>query len=201
MKRMKYLAMLAAMVLGIAASGVAQEDYYGQRPTAADKYGHSEVLLARVDISGPPVQQMFLSSQQGKQYLYVDQGQSPGVTVLDVTNPKAPKVIKRNIAWPGDSANGQLEAIGATGKVALSEVQEGQQQRPQPSEINVLDLTDPSQPKLLASIKNVTAVLHGGNLLYVANDKGVSVIQQQPTEAEQHQCTSEAAISEMPDCY
>ncbi len=174
---------------------------------AADKYGQSEHVLARVPVSGPPIQQMFLSTQNGKHYLYVDQGEDPGVTVVDVTNPQNPKVVKQNIRWPGDSANGQLEVLGAGGKVAISQVPQGQQRSLQPREVSLLDLTNPSHPVVLHSFRNVTAVLpdNGRNLIYVANKHGVSVVEHHITQigwAMQHECTSEAAISAMPpECY
>ncbi len=174
---------------------------------ASDKYGQSERVLARVPISGPPVRQMFIRAHNGRHYLYVDQGENPGVTLVDVTNPKHPKIVKEDIRWPGDSANGQLEMFGGNNNVAMSQVREGQQQPLQPRELNLLDLTNPSHPYVLRSFQNVTAVLpdNGRNLIYVANNQGVSLVEHHITQmgwAMQHECTSEAAISAMPpDCY
>jgi hypothetical protein len=174
---------------------------------AADQYGRSEIVLARVPISGPPVRQMFLSRQNGKHYLYVDQGENPGVTVVDVTNPRDPKIARQNIAWPGDTASGQLEIIGARGNVGISEVRQRQQQPPRPREINILDLTDPSHPHVLQTFKDVTALLpeDGRGLLYVANNEGVWILQHHISQrgwAVQHECNSESAIQAMPpDCY
>ncbi len=174
---------------------------------ATDKYGQSEIVLSRVAISGPPVRQMFLVRENGKHYLYVDQGETSGVTVVDVSDPKNPKIIQQNIHWPDSSASGQMEIIGANGTVAMSEVREGRQRPPRPREINILDLTNPSHPRVLETFKDVTAVLpeNSRNLLYVANNEGVSLIEHRVSQrgwAVQHECTSEAAIQSMPpDCY
>jgi hypothetical protein len=175
--------------------------------SATDKYGQSEFVLSHVPITGPAVRQMFLTSRNGKHYLYIDQGEDPGVTVVDVTNPKNPTVVQKNIAWPGNTANGQLEILGANGDVAMSQVRENQQPPLQLRDINILDLTNPSHPRVLETFKAVTAVLpdNGRNLIYIANNEGISLVQHHVTQtgwAMQHECTSEAAISSMPpECY
>jgi hypothetical protein len=172
---------------------------------AADKYGQSEVVLSHVPITGPPVRQMFLVRENGKHYLYVDQGETPGVCVVDVTNPKDPKIVKQHIAWPDDG--GQMEIIGANGTVAMSQVQEGRQRPPRVRDINILDLTNPSHPRVLETFKDVTAVLpdNARNLLFVANNEGISLVEHHISQrgwAVQHECTSESAIQAMPpDCY
>jgi hypothetical protein len=173
---------------------------------AADKYGQSEIVLSRVPISGPAVRQMFLVRENGKRHLYVDQGEPDGVTVVDVSNPKVPRIVQKDLNWPDSSGSGEVEIINASGTVGISEVREGRQRPPRSRDINVLDLTDPSHPHVLETFKDVTALLpeNSRNLLYVANKDGVLLVEHRVSQmgwAVQHECNSESAFSTTPDCY
>jgi hypothetical protein len=52
-------------------------------------------VIAHLPLSGLPADQMFLQQQGRKQYLYVQQGGQTGFTIVDVSKPKHPKVLKQ----------------------------------------------------------------------------------------------------------
>ncbi len=176
------------------------------RATAADKApdvnGRSASVIAHLALPGPSPSQMFLRNQNGKQYLYVDQGKQE-ISVVDVSNPRHPKLLSR-AAWPQQVASGQLQLIGSG--LALSENPQNQSARSAPENVNILDLTNPAQPQVLAHFSGVTGVVpdNARNLVFLANGDGLWIVHDRVTQrayAREHECTSEAEINPMPDCY
>ncbi len=172
----------------------------------ADQYGQRANVIGRIPISGPPVRQMFLSTQGTKHYLYIDQGGPNGVTVVDVTRPGSPQVVQQNVPWPDNVANQQMQVVGSN--TGISEQHQNSANRPpRPKEVNILDLTNPTHPVVLETFKDVSTVVpdNGRNLIYVAEPNEVLLVQHRVSQvgwAVQHECTSESAISAMPpDCY
>ena len=55
---------------------------------------------------------MFAREHAGKQYLYIEQASKEGFTIVDVTKPREPSVIKR-MAWRNEASGGKLEMVGA----------------------------------------------------------------------------------------
>jgi hypothetical protein len=178
----------------------------GPRATAADRTpdvnGRSATVIAHLALPGPPASQMLLRSQNGKEYLYLDQGKQE-ISVVDVSNPRQPKLINR-AAWPQQVAAGQLQLIGSG--LAISENPQNQPALKAPENINILDLTNPAQPQVLAHFSGVTSVLpdNARNLVFLANANGLWIVHQRVTQKEyarEHECTSAAETNPMPDCY
>ncbi len=176
------------------------------RATAADKApdvnGRSATVIAHLALPGPSPSQMLLRRQHGKQYLYVDQGKQD-ISVVDVSNPRKPKLISR-AAWPQQGASGQLQFIDSG--LAISENPQNQPALSAPENVNILDLTNPAQPQVLAHFSGVTSVLpdNARNLVFLANANGLWIVHERVTQrayAREHECTSEAELNPMPDCY
>jgi hypothetical protein len=173
---------------------------------AADQNGQSANVIGRIPISGPPVRQMLLSTQGAKHFLYVDQGGSNGVTLVDVTHPGNPQIVQQHVKWPDSTANQQMEVVGSN--MAVTQQREGASNRePRPKEVNILDLTNPSHPVVLDTFRDVSTVVpdNSRNLIFVAEPTEVLLVQHHVSQvgwAVQHECNSESAISAMPpDCY
>ena len=174
-------------------------------PTAAqapDSNGQSAVIVAHLSLPGPSVTQMFLQKQNGKQYLYVNQGQ----VVVDVTRADHPSLVSH--AGPSRAANGQVEQLGSD--LAVSEQPEGRaaavSKRPAHDTVNVLDTTDPMHPQVLQTFSGVTSILPDidRNLIFIANNEGLWIVRHrvgQGAYAKRHLCTSESALTPEPDCY
>src|SRR6201987_4415111 len=75
-------------------------------------------VVAHLALSGSPTSQMDLHENGGKQYLYIGANSNEGFTVVDVTNPDQPNVIKR-VAWPNEASTGRLQMV--SGGLALAE--------------------------------------------------------------------------------
>jgi len=172
-----------------------------------DSNGHSAMVIGHLPLPGPSATQMLLQRQDGKLYLYVDQGGKENVAVVDVTSPSRPSVVNR-VAWPSRLANGEVQPLGSG--LALSEVPERQTMAlgtsRTPQTVSVLDLADPAHPQVLASFSGVTSTLPdtARNLIFIANADGLWIVRHrvgQSAYAMRHQCTSEAALDPEPDCY
>jgi hypothetical protein len=162
--------------------------------------GNSAVVVAHLPLPGPSATQMLLQRQNGKLYLYVDQGGRERVAMIDVTRPSNPSVVN-HLAWPGRMAKGDLQPLGSG--LALSEAPEAAHA---PQTVSVLDMSDPAHPRVLETFYEVTSTLPdiARNLIFIANADGLWIVRNrvgQSAYALRHQCTSEAALDPEPDCY
>jgi hypothetical protein len=163
-------------------------------------------VVAHLALSGSPTSQMDLHENGDKQYLYIGANSNEGVTVLDVTNPDQPKVIKR-VAWPNQASTGRLQMV--SGGLALAEGPDSDSMAaaPPPSTmtVKVLDLSDPANPRTVLSFSGVTSTLddEARNLVYITNREGLWILrnnQAQAAAAKQHACTSDDAYNDVASC-
>ncbi len=141
-------------------------------PTDIQIVGHS-------DLGGVRGLNMFLLEQQGRWYLYAGHASEQGFTIIDVTDPTDPKVIKSVTAQdPGSS--GILEQIGnltfstTEGKPAEGG---GDPQTTVADKFTLWDLTDPVNPKALRQFSEVTGVLvDERKCIYVMDREGLWVL-------------------------
>jgi hypothetical protein len=161
-------------------------------------------VVAHISLPGAAANQMFLQQTGGKQYLYVDQGANQGYTIVDVSHPTQPRMVKH-------VDQGNLEVVG--NRLALSESPEGAPKAEgdsktiarstKPSEtVKMLDMSDPANPRTIQSFSGVTSVLpdRGRNLLYIANNEGLWVVRQNRRAPQIPPCTSSDAMAANPDC-
>src|ERR1700732_2362774 len=85
---------------------------------AATPAEQPETVVAHVPLAGSPTNQMDRQENDGKQYLYIGANSNQGVTIVDVTNPGQPYVIRR-LAWPNQASIGKLQLV--SGGLALGE--------------------------------------------------------------------------------
>jgi hypothetical protein len=163
-------------------------------------------IIAHLVLSGGPASQMFLREQNGNEYLLIRQTSEAGVTVIDVTKPSHPSIVKRT-TWPNDTSTGNLEIVG--GGLALEETPEPTGHTVTTSNskeiVQILDLSDATNPVLLESFSGVTSVLNDAvhNLVYIANNDGLWIVRQQTDRSivdQPHRCTSEDAFNEIASC-
>ena len=155
--------------------------------------------------------QMLLQNKGDKQYLYVQKASKEGFTVVDVTKPLLPSLVKASVASSGATA-GRLEMAGPD--VGLAEVPDKNSKAvlrstDNPTEtVKILDLSDPAHPKVLQTFTGVTSILQdpGRGLIYLANNEGLWILSHSKpgvlTPAKKKRpCGSEDAIAAMPpDC-
>ena len=172
---------------------------YAKKP---DKTSQPASVIAHLPLQGAAPSQMYLQARGDKRYLYIDQGSNQGYTVVDITKPAQPSVVKR-------VDSGKVQVAGSD--VALAETPEqgktvAHSHAPTES-VTVLDTSDPANPKTLQTFQGVTSVLQDNprGLIFLTNNEGLWILQQ--TEARMRParkkppCNSESAISAMPpDC-
>jgi len=190
--RMAVTMIAALSYLGLAAIPMAAQD--------VNSSGNSAVIVAHLPLPGASATQMLLQSQNGKLYLYVDQGESRTVAMIDVTQPSHPIVVD-HIAWPSRVAKGDVHLLGSG--MALSETPEAVRT---PRTVDVLDMSDAAHPRVLETFYGVTSTLPDieRNLVFIANADGLWIVRNrvgQAAYAARHRCTSEAAMTSEPDCY
>jgi hypothetical protein len=187
---------------------------------AKDKPTEQVSVIAHLSLPGTPVSKMFLQEESGRQYLYVQQPSKDGFTVVDVTKPNKPNIVKR-AAFPNAATNGSLQMVGSGIAIAETPDKDTQasdtsaQKAPAsstgkaqatakarvPETIRVLDVSDPQNPKTLRTFEKVSSILSDGgrHLIYITNDEGLWILrhhEEKPT----HLCDSEEVFSPIANC-
>jgi hypothetical protein len=167
-------------------------------------------VIAHLPLQESPGNEMLLQNKGDKQYLYVQKASKQGFTVVDVTRPGLPSLVKASAA-SNDATAGKLEMAGPD--VALAEVPDKSSKgiirsTDYPTEtVKILDLSDPAHPKVLQTFTGVTSILQDPSrgLIYLANNEGLWILNHsrpgiKPAKAKKA-CNSEDAIAAMPpDC-
>jgi hypothetical protein len=163
-------------------------------------------VVAHRPLAGSLTTQMDLQENNGKQYLYISANSNRGLTVIDVTNPGRPNVIKR-LGWPNEASAGRLQLV--SGGLALAEGPDNDLMAADPAlstrTIKVLDLSDPTNPRAVLSFSGVTSTLNdeAHNLVYITNSEGLWVLrnnQALAAAAKKHACNSDDAYNDVASC-
>jgi hypothetical protein len=179
-------------------------------------------VIAHLPLPGTPVSQLLLREQGSKQYLYVQQTAKEGFTVIDVTQPEHPSVVK-NVNLPAKGSDEKLEMLSSG--LALAETPDspstgGTQHElspaksqtasgavaPRTESIRVLDLSDPKNPRTLRTFDGVTKVLaeDARGLIYITNGEGLWILRHNPNGENKKRslppCDSESVFSPVVDC-
>ena len=163
-------------------------------------------VVAHVLLSGSATNQMDLQENGGKQYLYISANSHEGLTVVDVTNPDKPNVIRR-LAWPNQASSGSLQLV--SGGLALAEGPDSGSMAADPipstRTVKVLDLSDPANPGAILSFSGVTSTLNdeAHNLVYITNSEGLWIVrnnQALAAFARPHPCNSDDAYNDLASC-
>ncbi len=159
-------------------------------------------IIAHIALPGAPANQMLLQDVNGKEYLYLVRNSRKGFTVVDVTRPSRPNLVKR-VAWPDGASAGRLQLVSNTlGLAEGSAARPGSPAESAPETIELMDLSDPANPRTVQSFSGVTSVLtdEGRRLIYVTNTDGLWVLRGQPDKYVTHACASDDAQAPMPSC-
>jgi hypothetical protein len=163
-------------------------------------------IVAHVSLSGSQTTQINLQENDGKQYLYIAANSNQGVTIVDVTNPGQPNVIRR-VAWPNQASSGRLQLVSAGLALAEGPDSGSMTADPVPSTrtVNILDLSDPTNPRAILSFSGVTSTLNdeAHNLVYITNGEGLWIVRNNQALgafARPHACTSDDAYNDVASC-
>jgi hypothetical protein len=167
-------------------------------------------VIAHLPLQEATGSEMLLQNRGEKEYLYVQKASNQGFLIVDVTRPRLPSLVNRT-ARSSDATAGRLEMAGPD--VGLAEVPDKTSKgvirsTENPTEtVKILDLTDPSHPKVLQTFTGVTGILQdpGRGLIYLANNDGLWILDHSKPRLtpskKKPDCGSEDALSGMPpDC-
>jgi hypothetical protein len=169
-------------------------------------------VIAHLSLDDAPGTQMLMQSRDDKKYLYVQKASKDGFTIVDVTAPQHPTVVKTSAATNNATA-GKLEMAGSN--LALAVVPDKNAKgvlhnTDNPTQtVNLLDMSDPTHPKVIQTFKHVTSVLQdpGRGLIFLANNQGLWILNYpkpgllETKPKTMKPCGSESAIQAMPpDC-
>lgn len=163
-------------------------------------------VVAKVALAGAPASQIFFQEIGGKQYLYIGEDSKEGFTLVDVTKPEKPGIIKR-VSLPKEISTGRLQMV--SGGLALVEGSDSGSLKadpPAPARTGkVLDLSDTINPRVVLSFSGVTDTLEdeARNLVYITNGEELWILrnnQTLATAAEPRACTSDHAYNDVASC-
>ena len=143
-----------------------------QTPSGTD---HIDVI-AHIPLSGGPVVQLTSGTHWRRDYLYLGHGTVNAVTVLDVTDPTAPKAVDTlDLALP--EAKGNVSAVVGNAVLVTSRAS-----APAPQTVTILSYADPEHPKVARQFSGVTSMLKDTSrgLIYLANAEGLWVLRLDP---------------------
>lgn len=176
------------------------------QPRPVKPSGQPATVVAHISLSGYAASQMALHENGDKRYLYLGANSNEGLTVVDVTNPEKPNLIKR-LAWPNQASTGRLQMV--SGGLALAEGPDGDSAAPEPAPaartVKVLDFSDPVNPRTILSFSGVTSTLdeEARNLVYITNGEGLWILrnnQALAAAAKRHACNSDDAYNDVASC-
>ncbi len=181
--------------------------------------GNSVRVIAHISLPGTPVRQTFLQEHRGRQYLYIQQAGQHGFTIVDVTKPSRPRVVKQ-VTFSDHVAKERLRMVGAglaiaegteakpanlgngiatTTREALSGT--GARRDSRTRFVRLLSLSDPTRPLTLQTFEGVTSILPEDerNLIYITNRAGLWILLHRRDLARQI-CESESRFSNSGMC-
>jgi hypothetical protein len=149
-------------------------------------------VVAHLLLPGSAVRQIFLQQENGKQYLYLQQ--NTHFTVVDVSDPKNPRVVDRA------ASAGKLTDVGAGIAIAVQSDQSGQASIPTQT-IRLVDVSDPKNPHTAKKFDGVTSVYSedARQLIYLTNSEGLWVVKHYETFRLPF-CTTESEENSVAQC-
>jgi hypothetical protein len=194
--RLNMAVVLAALSLLIVPAAVAKH-------RAANSPEQPATVIAHIALPGAPANQILSQERDGKQYLYLVRNSRKGFMVVDVTKPSQPNLLQR-VAWPDSASAGRLQVVSGTlGLAEGSSLHSASAMAaPPPETVELLDLSDPANPRTIQSFSGVSSVFtdESHNLIYLTNAEGLWIVRSRPEKYVLHPCTTADATNPMPSC-
>jgi len=111
-----------------------------------------------------------------RNYLYLGHDSESPVTILDVTDPTAPKAVG-TLDLPMQEANGNVSTVVGNAVLVASSTSP-----PAPETVTILNFADSEHPKVARQFSGVTSMLEDSSrgLIYLANAEGLWVLRPVP---------------------
>ena len=134
-------------------------------------------VVGHLALPGPAVQ-IFAQKHGSHQYVLIEQASKEGFTIVDVTQPSQPTIVKQ-VAWPNGASNGHLQPV-KTGVFVSTAAENNTATAGNPVQtLDLMDLSDPANPQLIQAFSGVTATLsdESRNLMYITNAAGLWIVE------------------------
>jgi hypothetical protein len=172
----KSVARAAVMFLAI---GIIAAPSLFAKPKEKKAAGSNLGIIAHVPLDGGAVTRMVLVHTDGKEYLYVGFGSSPGVCIFDVTKPATPRKIEKFAGASGERT-ADLQLVGDTLAV-MTRTEDGQASSSDaaPRSVTIFKTTDPANPQPIQTFSGVTSVVGDSERgqIYLSNGEGLWIVQ------------------------
>jgi hypothetical protein len=165
-------------------------------------------VISHLSLSSSGAARMFLRQDGKTRFLYVQSASQQPATVIDVTEPRHPRVVKRTpletrtVMGSGLVVTETLDPspeVNTSGTTGSREDAGGGDVVPAP--VHILTISDPAHLQSVRMLEGTTSILQdpARDLLYVVNGDGVWILLGRPAIS-RHRCDSSDAISNMPNC-
>ena len=160
---------LIAGSLFLAVNGAAAKEH--KQKISADQ----SQVVAHISFSGQTAIDMALQKQANdKLYLYVQHPRDEGISVIDVTQPRRPKILGV-VSWPNPAVASQMNVTGHLGIITESEAAPHPENSP--PDLVLWDLSNPVSPLVVQRFSAVVRWFEDErDFMYVLNRDGLWVI-------------------------
>jgi hypothetical protein len=169
---------LLTIVLVVTLSSASAKEH---KPKAS---GTASQVVAHISFSGLSTVDMAMQEQVGdKRYLYVQHSRDEGISVIDVSEPAKPKVV-RVIPWPDPAVSIHMNVTGNLALISENEVLPVHDATTK-DDLVLWDLSNPVAPQVVKKFSGVIRFLQDNrNFIYVLNSEGLWVISTQDRQPE-----------------
>jgi hypothetical protein len=164
---------------GMIVFGIAAMTGFGVVASGAQPAQDQIQVASHISVSKSPVTSLMATEHYSRYYLYVEHAGDRSVTLIDVTNIAAPKVIGE-FSYPKDARDG---LVSVAGTAAVVEDETGPSAE-RPHTVKIMDFTDAEHPQVTREFTGVTAIGRDNQrgLVFLANSEGVWILRQKLAE-------------------
>ena len=163
-------ASLLAIVLVVALGSAAAKEHKSKASAMGSQ------IVAHIAFSGLSAVDMAMQEQVGdKRYLYVQHSRDEGISVVDITEPAKPKIV-RVIPWPDPAVSSRMNVSGDLALITERDVPPANAATSK-DDLVLWDLSNPATPQVVKKFSGVVRfLLDSHNFVYVLNSEGLWVI-------------------------
>jgi hypothetical protein len=162
---------LASLFVPLAHAKSKDKDKKQQQPKAAGIY-----LISHLPLPETTVSDISAASDPSRQLLQLTDAARRTLTVVDVTEPTQPKLVKQS-QLPAEVANASMQT--RIGDTALFTAANSDSVHGDPRSVTLVSFADPSNPKTVQKFEGVTAVWSDREreLIYLTNNDGLWILE------------------------
>jgi hypothetical protein len=138
-------------------------------------------VLGHFSAASGPIKRLLPTRHYSRYYLYAEKEDGTMVTVIDVTDAKAPSLVA-NVSFPASEKSDDLLAV--TGTAALVTGPARVPSKEEPQVVRIMSFANPSHATAVREFQGVTAIGRDTQrgLVFLANPEGVWILWQRPAE-------------------